>query len=60
MQQKIVARVLLGIIAAIASAGAQAPAPVRSRPHPWELSHADVFGRVGDPRKALEQEASCI
>jgi glutamine synthetase len=34
--------------------------PVRSRPHPWELSHADVFGRVGAPRNAIEQEAACI
>ncbi|OFW38148.1 MAG: hypothetical protein A3F70_10470 [Acidobacteria bacterium RIFCSPLOWO2_12_FULL_67_14] len=45
MQQKIVARVLLGIIAAIASAGAQAPAPVRSRPHVEFLASEKLEGR---------------
>ena len=30
--------------------------PVRSRPHPWELAHADIFGRVDDVRGVRDQE----
>jgi glutamine synthetase len=31
--------------------------PVRSRPHPWELAHADVFGCVDDGGRVQNKEA---